>query len=165
GEAADIRPGVVYVSVTAYGDEGPWATRGGFEQLGQTVSGVAVREGGAGRPRVVPPYLLNDYLTGYLGAAGAMLALIRRAREGGSYHVKVSLTRTSMWVHSLGLLAREPARAGQHFAQTLTPLLERRTSAFGVLEQFPPVAQFSETPPYWALPPAPTGSSNPEWLR
>jgi len=165
-EAAAIRPGVVYVSVTAYGDEGPWAARGGFEQLGQTVSGIAVREGGTGRPRVVPTYLLNDYLTGYLGAAGAMLALIRRATEGGSYHVKVSLARTSMWVQDLGLVSgfdADPQRARRHFVQELTPRLETRQSAYGPLEQLPPVAQFSRTPARWDLPPAPNGAHPAAW--
>lgn len=165
-DAAAIRPGVVYVSVTAYGDEGPWATRGGFEQLGQTVSGIAVREGGAGRPRVVPTYLLNDYLTGYLGAAGVMLALIRRAREGGSYHVRVSLARTSMWVQSLGLIPgfdADPQRPRRHFAEGLTPLMETRQSAYGPLEQLPPVAQFSRTPARWTLPPAPNGAHPAAW--
>ncbi|MBO1110501.1 CoA transferase [Bordetella petrii] len=165
-DAAAIRPGVVYVSVTAYGDEGPWAGRGGFEQLGQTVSGIAVREGGAGRPRVVPTYLLNDYLTGYLGAAGALLALIRRAREGGSYHVRVSLARTSMWVQDLGLetaFDADPQRPRRHFAEGLDPVLETRQSAYGPLEQLPPVAQFSRTPARWDLPPAPNGAHPPAW--
>ncbi len=165
-EAAAIRPGIIYVSVSAFGDQGPWAKRGGFEQLGQIVSGIALDEGGPDRPRLVATYLLNDYLTGYLGATGAMLALIRRAKEGGSYHVKVSLTRTSMWVQSLGLLTEPDARArGKHFAEYLQPVLERRESAYGVLEQLPPVAQFSKTKAYWSLPPSPTGAHQPLWLQ
>lgn len=164
-DAAAIRPGVIYVTVTAFGDEGPWGQRGGFEQLGQTVSGISVREGGKGKPRVVPPYLLNDYLTGYLGATGVMQALIRRAQEGGSYHVKVSLARTSMWVQDLGLLTDfDPAQPRRHFALELNPLLERRESAYGVLEQFPPVAQFSRTRAAWVLPPAPNGAHPAQWL-
>lgn len=164
-EAAHIRPGVIYVSVSCFGDTGPWGQRGGFEQLGQAISGVSVAEGGDGRPRVVPTYLLNDYLTGYLGAAGVMMALIRRAREGGSYHVKVSLARTSMWVQELGLDPTfDAARPRRHFADALTPVLETRPSAYGVLEQLPPVAQFSRTPAAWTLPPAPNGAHAPEWL-
>jgi hypothetical protein len=164
-QAAHIRPGVIYVSVSCFGDTGPWGERGGFEQLGQAISGVSVAEGGSGRPRVVPTYLLNDYLTGYLGAAGVMMALIRRAREGGSYHVKVSLARTSMWVQELGLDAGfDPDRPRRHFAEELTPVLETRQSAYGPLEQLPPVAQFSRTRTAWTLPPAPNGAHAPEWL-
>ncbi|ARP83021.1 hypothetical protein CAL12_20840 [Bordetella genomosp. 8] len=164
-EAAAIRPGVIYVSVSAFGDSGPWAERGGFEQLGQTVTGIAISEGVAGgKPRVVPTYLLNDYLTGYLGAAGVMLALMRRAAEGGSYHVKVSLTRTSMWVQSLGLeTEHRPREERRHFAEGLLPLLETRTSAYGVLQQLPPVAQLSRTRAYWELPPAPNGAHPAAW--
>jgi hypothetical protein len=164
-EAAAIRPGVIYVSVTAFGDEGPWAERGGFEQLGQAVSGIAIREGGEGKPRVVPMYLLNDYLTGYLGATGVMMALLRRAKEGGSYHVKVSLAKTSMWVQSLGLYSQfDSSKPARHFAQDLVPILESRQSAYGPLEQLPPVAQFSRTTAFWSLPPAPNGADQPAWL-
>ncbi|MGH8812922.1 MAG: CoA transferase [Advenella sp.] len=163
-QAANIRPGIIYVSVSAYGDSGPWATRGGFEQLGQIVSGIATTEGNATRPRLVPTYLLNDYLTGYLGATGVMMALLRRAREGGSYHVKISLTRTSMWVQDLGLLAPpDAAICGQHFATTLRPELERRDSPYGPLEQLGPVAQFSDTQAKWTLPPSPTGAFPARW--
>lgn len=163
-DAAAIRPGIIYVTVTAFGDEGPWAARGGFEQLGQVVSGIAMQEGGAGRPRLVPTYLLNDYLAGYLGAAGVMLALIRRATQGGSYHVKVSLTRTSMWVQDHGLEAGIQASAsGRHFAESLAPVLETRQSAYGILQQLPPVAQFSHTQARWDLPPAPNGAHEPLW--
>lgn len=165
-DAAAIRPGLIYVTVTAFGDEGPWGSYGGFEQLGQIVSGIAVREGGSGRPRVVPTYLLNDYLTGYLGAAGVMMALMRRAQEGGSYHVKVSLAKTSMWVQDLGIEnGFDPDQPRRHFAETLNPVLETRPSAYGLLEQLPPVAQFSRTGPYWALPPAPNGAHPPAWER
>lgn len=163
-QAAAARPGVIYVSVSAFGDEGPWAERGGFEQLGQTVSGLAINEGLDGRPSLVPTYLLNDYLTGYLGATGAVMALLRRAKEGGSYHVRVCLTRTSMWVQSLGLQARDSSLRGKHFSATLRPVLERRMSVFGELEQLPPVAQFSRTPARWDLPPSPNGSSLARWV-
>jgi len=163
-EVARIRPGVIYVSVTAYGDQGSWGTRGGFEQLGQVVSGIAIDEAFQGKPRVVPTYLLNDYLTGYLGATGAALALIRRAKEGGSYHVKVSLTQSSMWVQSLGRQPGfDPARPRRHFAEELMPVLETRSSAYGPLEQLPPVAQFSRTRARWDLPPAPNGAHLPQW--
>ena len=162
-EAAAIRPGIIYVSVSCFGDRGPWATRGGCEQLGQAASGIAITEGYPDKPRLVPSGLLNDYLTGYLGAMGAMLAMLRRAEEGGSYHVKVALARTSMWVQSLGLCEPEAAMRGRKFGDDLHPLLESRESAFGLLEQLPPVAQFSRTNARWTLPPAPTGAHEMRW--
>jgi crotonobetainyl-CoA:carnitine CoA-transferase CaiB-like acyl-CoA transferase len=163
-EVARIRPGIVYVSVSCYGQEGPWAQRGGFEQLGQVVSGIAHDEGRDGRPRCVPTYLLNDYVTAYLGATGVYGALLKRAKEGGSYHVKVALTRTSMWTQSLGPRKR-PIAANALPPAKLNPELESRVSPYGCLEQLPPVAQFSCTAARWELPPAPLGAHRAEWLR
>jgi crotonobetainyl-CoA:carnitine CoA-transferase CaiB-like acyl-CoA transferase len=94
--------GLVYLSINAYGHDGPWKDRPGFDQNGQATSGFCVTEGGDGPPRFSPVFYLNDELTGYLAAAGVMAALLRRAKEGGSYHVKLSLARTAMWVQDLG---------------------------------------------------------------
>jgi CoA transferase family III len=159
-DLARLRPGVVYVSVSAYGAAGPWASRGGFEQLGQVVSGLAVEQGDGERPSMVPTYLLNDYLTAYLGAVGAVAGLLARAERGGSYHVRVSLTRTSMWVLSLG--RRTPSRPVR--PADLRPVLETRESPFGTLRQLPPVARLSQTPPRWDRPPVPLGAHRPVWL-
>lgn len=94
--------GFVYLSINAYGQDGPWKDRPGFDQNGQVTSGFSMTEGGGGPPCFSPVFYLNDELTGYLAAAGMMAALLRRAREGGSYHVKLSLARTAMWVQELG---------------------------------------------------------------
>lgn len=162
-DAAEIRPGIIYVSVSAFGDQGPWSLRGGFEQLGQAASGIAFTEDPQ-QPRLVPTQLLNDYVTGYLGAMGAMLALMRRAEEGGSYHVKVALTRTSMWIQDLGLADPAPLIGELQTLKNLSPSLETRMTPFGVLNQLPPVAQFSRTKAYWELPPVPTGAHEAQWL-
>ncbi len=159
-EMAQLRPGLIYVSVSCFGFEGPWAGRKGFEYLAQAVSGISIAEGTEGQPKLVPSHLLNDYMTGYLAAAGVLAALRRRAVEGGSFHVKVSLARTSMWIQALGLQDR-PAGT-EEFAE-LKPLMESRNSPFGILKQLPPVAQFSHTPAHWSLPPSPLGSHAPVW--
>jgi hypothetical protein len=158
---AEVRPGIVYVSVSAFGTTGPWGERGGFEQLGQSVAGVAVGEGGEDKPRLVPTFLLNDYLTGYLAAAGGLAGLLARSRHGGSWRVQVNLARTSMWVRSLGLQTppTDPVRPDE-----LKPRLEIRDSAYGELQQVPPVAEFSHTSAHWDLPPQPLGASPPVWL-
>lgn len=51
--------------------------------------------------------VLNDYIAGYLGAAGILAALRRRAEEGGSYHVRVILTRAAMWYQNIGMVDRD----------------------------------------------------------
>ena len=94
--------GIICVSVNAYGHTGPWSGRPGFDHNLQVGTGFAMTEGVAGEPRLSPVFYLNDFLTGYLASAGAMAALYLRARNGGSYHVKVSLARTAMWVQNLG---------------------------------------------------------------
>jgi crotonobetainyl-CoA:carnitine CoA-transferase CaiB-like acyl-CoA transferase len=159
--AASIRPGIIYTSVSCYGADGPWATRGGFDQLGQSVSGIAATEGALAAPRLVPTYLLNDYLSAYLAALGTLAALIRRAREGGSYRVHVSLTGSSMWVQSLGLIPQ--AELFGRTDQLGTPTLAARDTAWGRLEFVGPVTRFSETKAYWALPPQPSGTSLLTW--
>ena len=159
-ELARDHPGLVYVSVDAYGHTGPWAERKGFEQLAQAVTGVAAAEGGDGPPRFVPTGLLADYLAGYLGAAATVATLARRAREGGSYRVRVSLSRVTMWVQDLGLVERSPGAA---FPPALPPSFECDTP-FGRARHLIPFAAFSGTPAHWALPPTPLGAHDPVWL-
>jgi crotonobetainyl-CoA:carnitine CoA-transferase CaiB-like acyl-CoA transferase len=96
--------GIVYMSATAYGHSGPWKDRPGFDQNGQVASGFAKIEGQGGPPKLSPVYYLADLISGYFAAAGMMAALHRRAVEGGSYQVKLSLARSAMWVQELGLL-------------------------------------------------------------
>ena len=57
--------------------------------------------------------MINDYITGYMGAVGAIAALIKRTTEGGSWHVTVNLTRTAMWCGSLGLVDPGPRGPGR----------------------------------------------------
>ena len=92
------------MSVSCYGYDGPWAERAGYDPLGQVASGLAAGEGSLEAPLMASTFTLNDYLAAYLAAAGTNSALLKRAREGGSYHVKVSLAGASTWVQMLGQL-------------------------------------------------------------
>lgn len=165
---ATLRPGIIYVSVSCYGYEGPWASRAGYDPLGQVVSGLAVGEGSLDRPALASTFTLNDYLAGYLGAAGVMGALLRRAQEGGSYHVKVSLTSCSMWLQELGQLPPEQWPDGPNGIASLPrPAGKELTvtrSVFGEIEHPLPIVDFSETPARWDRPPEPAGASPLRWL-
>jgi crotonobetainyl-CoA:carnitine CoA-transferase CaiB-like acyl-CoA transferase len=108
----------------------------------------------------VPCTLLADYLTSYLGTFGALAALIRRARDGGSYHVRISLAQTCMWVQNLGLQRRQSIK----HTENIKPRLLTMDSPFGELQYLAPVAQYSETLAYWDKPPVPLGASRSEWL-
>ena len=160
-ELARIRPGIIAVSIDCYGHEGPYAGRPGWEQLAQTVTGMALEHAGDEHPALVPA-AINDYTTGYLGALGVMRALARRTTEGGSWHVRVSLARTSMWIMSLPRTDPD-ARPGGFDAASIAPWIIEMDTAWGPLTRLGPIARMSETPPQWALPPAPLGSDPPSW--
>src|SRR5262249_25438700 len=83
---AHLRPGIICVSLSAYGEDGPWGGKRGFDTLVQGVTGITVEHGGFDKPANLPVSVL-DYTSGYLMAFGAMVALGRRAQDGGSYHV------------------------------------------------------------------------------
>lgn len=160
-ELAWIRPGIIVVSIDCYGHEGPFAGRPGWEQLAQTVTGMAHEHAGEERPSLVPA-AVNDYTTGYLGALGVMRALARRTVEGGSWHVRVSLARTSMWIMSMPRTDPD-AKPGGFDAASIAPWMIEMNSAWGPLTRLGPIARMSETPPRWDLPPAPLGSHAPAW--
>lgn len=158
------RPGLIYVSVSAYGSGGPWASRGGYEPVGQAACGLAFDEGSVDEPRLSPTGTLNDYLTAYLASAGVLGALLRRAREGGSYHVKASLTRTSMWVQELGRLPRSRWPHPDLPMQPRESDMVTMEGPYGRVTLPAPITQFSETRAYWERSPEPFGASRPEWL-
>lgn len=158
-QLAAQRPGIVVVSIDCYGHAGPWRERPGWEQLAQTASGMAYAHAG-GDPILVPA-AATDYTTGYLAALGAARALARRAVEGGSWHVQVSLARTAMWIEGLPRAADRPP-AGLDL-QALAPWWIRMDSAWGELHRLGPIARLSDTPPRWDLPPARLGSDPAAW--
>jgi crotonobetainyl-CoA:carnitine CoA-transferase CaiB-like acyl-CoA transferase len=168
---AHISPGMIYVAVSAYGHEGPWAGRRGWEQLAQAATGLAVDQGafaaarrGARRdtlPELIPAAVC-DYVTGYLAAAGAAAALLRRMREGGSWLVQVSLASTAMWLQSLGKI--EPARAPESWTpgKGLDRYLGSCETEGGRLDFLGPVVRMSKTEPHWHCPPPQAGPAR--WL-
>src|SRR5258707_13961000 len=93
-QVAQIRPGIVYASLSAFGFTGEWRERRGFDTVIQSASGIAYVSGRGKEPKFYPVSAL-DYLAGYLLFFGTLVALTRRAREGGSYTVNVSLARTA----------------------------------------------------------------------
>ena len=167
---AGLRPGLVHVSLSAYGHTGPWAQRRGFDSLVQSASGIAFDEGrggdGAGAGLAVPgklPCQALDHATGYLAAFGAMVALQRRAVEGGSWRVRVSLAQTGHWLRSLGRDVKGLA-APELTAEEIMPWRHAMPSAFGSISAIAPVEQMRLTPAFFELPPARPGTHAAEWL-
>jgi crotonobetainyl-CoA:carnitine CoA-transferase CaiB-like acyl-CoA transferase len=163
-DAAKLNPGIVYVSLSAYGHAGPWAGRRGFDSLVQTATGFNHAEGqaaGIEGPKELPAQML-DHATGYLMAFGAMMAKARQAREGGSWHVQVSLAQTGRWLWSLGRIA-DGLKTEELKGEAIRPYLEEMPSGFGVLSAVCHSAKLSKTPAVWARPAMPLGSHAPEW--
>jgi crotonobetainyl-CoA:carnitine CoA-transferase CaiB-like acyl-CoA transferase len=164
-----LRPGLIYVSLSAFGHEGPWASRRGFDTVVQAVSGITLRQGEVFPEKAPGPqfYPLSaiDYCTGYLMAFGAMVALARRAREGGSWLVRISLAQVGKWLVDLGEIPEAPLKnvpAEFSPAEIDSWSMVSQTPS-GPLRHLKPVAQLSETPAFWARPSVPLGYHKPVW--
>jgi crotonobetainyl-CoA:carnitine CoA-transferase CaiB-like acyl-CoA transferase len=163
-EAARINPGIIYVTLSAYGAAGPWAGRRGFDSLVQTATGFNHAEGkaaGVDGPKELPAQML-DHATGYLMAFGAMMAKARQAREGGSWHVRVSLAQTGRWLWDLGRLA-DGLKTPDLKSEAVEPFMEDLPSAFGPLHSVKHAAILSRTPAVWDRPAVRLGTHAPEW--
>ncbi|MGG1944726.1 CoA transferase [Trinickia sp. NRRL B-1857] len=161
---ARARPGIVYVSICAYGHTGPWSGRRGFDSLVQSASGIAWTErkaAGTAAPKHLPCQAL-DHATGYLAAFGAMVALQRRAVEGGSWHVRVSLAQTGRWLQSLGTI-EDGWRAPDVRPGDVRDLMQTMDSPFGKVLAAAPAEAMSETPARFELPPVPLGTHAARW--
>lgn len=157
----ELNPGIVQVSVSAYGDQGPWGHRGGFDGLALASIGATAQEMARdGRPKLSPPGVLTDSLVGFAGVGVVASLLIRRAVEGGSFRADLALARFGMWLQQLGEL--EPtAVPTADFGQ---PRLRRLPSCFGTLDYVAPAIRYSGgVEPYLSRPPVPVGSDGPRW--
>jgi crotonobetainyl-CoA:carnitine CoA-transferase CaiB-like acyl-CoA transferase len=163
-DAARLSPGIVYVSLSAYGRSGPWAQRRGFDSLVQCATGFNHAEGqaaGVAGPKELPAQML-DHATGYLMAFGAMMAKLRQAREGGSWHVQVSLARTGKWLWEMGRLDKG-LNAPDIGGDAVAALVQELPSGFGTLSGVRHAAVLGSTPAYWARPAVPLGTDPPVW--
>jgi crotonobetainyl-CoA:carnitine CoA-transferase CaiB-like acyl-CoA transferase len=162
-EVARLRPGIVYVTLSAFGHEGPWRDRRGFDSLVQTVTGIAA-EGGRARgldeARPLPCQAL-DHASGYLAAFGAMVALARRAKQGGSWMVRVSLAQTGRWLDRLGRV--DGLATPDLKPEDVADLMEETDTAWGRMLAVAPAARLSATAGCWTRPSSPLGTHPPEW--
>jgi crotonobetainyl-CoA:carnitine CoA-transferase CaiB-like acyl-CoA transferase len=160
-ELAVLRPGLIYVSISCFGADGPFSHRAGWEQVAQTVTGI-LHEGKPDRPALLPGAAC-DYSTGYLAAYGTLLALARRAREGGSYHVRASLCQSGMFIYRQGKV-NDVASDLNLSPEALDRMRIESHPKSGPLRHLGPIVRLSETPPHWDRPTPQLGSDAPEWL-
>jgi hypothetical protein len=162
-QAAQLRPGIVYVSLCAYGHAGPWANRRGFDSLVQNANGMNHAEAeaaGSTQPKPLPCQAL-DHGAGYLMAFGAMTALARRVTEGGSWHVRVSLAQTGHWIRSLGRI--DGLGLPDPGFDDVGDRLYETESGFGKLTAVRHSGVLSETPARWERPSVPVGTHASMW--
>ena len=161
------KPGLIYATVVLHGEKGPWSGRPGFDEIGATVSGLFTIEGSPTRPKQPPIVPICDNVVAWLGTTGILAALRRRAIEGGSYRVVVSLTRVVLWLLSLGIFdkAYAKATAGSTDEHTyIAPDLFTAETPLGTYQGMTDQVVMSRTPGGFRTVLAPRGSSRPEWL-
>jgi CoA-transferase family III len=163
-ELARRHPGLVVVTVSAWGHQGPWAGRRGFDSLVQAACGIAVAEGAPDAPGALPAQVL-DHVTGYLGAAAALLGLARQRREGSTHCYRLSLAGTAAWLQSL------PRRLGTAAAgtdaaeqQDPAPYLTEIDAPDGRLTLARPPGTIEGRPLSWPDPAPSFGTAAPVWI-
>lgn len=160
---AALKPGIIYVSLSAYGHTGPWADRRGFDSIAQTAVGLNHSEAEAAglvdQPKVLPAQAL-DHGSGYLMALGALAAVLKRAQEGGSWHVRVALARTGQWLQDLPKVTGGPATAEPGRPDDL---LEETASGYGQLRALRHAGVIEGLAPTWTRPSVPLGHDRPMW--
>jgi hypothetical protein len=156
-ELAQRYPGLVVVTLSAWGHEGPWARRRGFDSIVQAACGIADAEGTGGVPGALPVQLL-DHATGYLAAAGALLALGAQRRAGGSHHVRLALAGTAAWLQSL------PSRTPMDVPDAdPAPHLVELDAPDGRLTIAAPPGTIDGRPLTWPEPAPSYGTAQPRW--
>jgi crotonobetainyl-CoA:carnitine CoA-transferase CaiB-like acyl-CoA transferase len=145
----EINPNLILARVSASGT--PWQNRVGLEQIAQSVAGnIHANSAGLPEPTVIAA-LMNDYLTGYLGAIGVIAGLSEREEKGGYWNVEASLTRCAMMGSSLV----EPVDGEEYAAVTVDDLVEHavdQQTPAGVVTRLREAVEFSHTPSMFLRP-------------
>jgi crotonobetainyl-CoA:carnitine CoA-transferase CaiB-like acyl-CoA transferase len=167
-ELSAKKPGLIHAKVVLHGEQGPWSNWVGFDEIGAAVAGVFANEGTLTDPSSPPIIPICDNIVGWLGTTGVLEALRRRATEGGSYRVVVSLTRTVLWLLSMGIFDKAYAQqtAGstdEH--KSVAPDLFTAETPLGTYQGLTDQVVLSKTPGSFRTVLVPRGSSKPEWLE
>jgi crotonobetainyl-CoA:carnitine CoA-transferase CaiB-like acyl-CoA transferase len=161
------KPGLIHTQVLLHGAKGPWKDRPGFDEIGAAVTGLFAIEGTPTHPKSPPIIPIVDNVVGWLGTVGTLAALRRRAVEGGSYRVTVSLTRTVLYLLSLGIFDKDYARATAGSSDEhayVDPDLFTAETPLGTYQGMTDQVVLSRTPGSFRTVLVPHGSSKPEWL-
>ncbi len=104
-----LNPRIILASQSAFGESGPYARRGGFDGVGQAMSGALFITGTPGHPaKAAAPYV--DYSTAVLSAFGVMAALMERSQSGRGQHVQAALQATALAIFGSHLIEQGVAQ-------------------------------------------------------
>lgn len=166
-----INPSLIIANMSAFGPQGPWAGRRGFDSLVQTCSGMNVSEAehaGKGEVARPTPCQALDHAGGYFLATGVLATLYKRATEGGAWRVDVSLAGVMKYLRSLG---QYPGASGfdgvgnyEKPEDVPEEFFETRKTGFGVMKAIKHSARVEGVEIGWDVMPKPLGSDSPEWL-
>ncbi|RAQ67360.1 CAIB/BAIF family enzyme [Aspergillus flavus] len=161
---------IICANMSAYGPDGPWSDKRGFDSLIQTCAGMNVSEAehfGAGEAARPTPCQALDHAGGYFLAAGITAALYKQATEGGSWQVDVSLAGVMKYLRSLGQYDGKSGFETQDFTCTKDvpeQYLETRDTGFGVMTAIRHSASIEGVDVGWDIMPNPLGSDEKKWL-
>jgi crotonobetainyl-CoA:carnitine CoA-transferase CaiB-like acyl-CoA transferase len=157
---ADRYPGLVVVTLSAWGSAGPWAHRRGFDSIVQAASGIATATAASDRSPGTLPAQALDHAAGHLVAASVLRALTESRRQGGTWHAELSLAQLAAW-----LLAAPRPPADVHAADVrpadtdLARYLVDLPSPSGTVTLVRPPGS-----PVWSRGPVPSGHDPARWL-
>jgi hypothetical protein len=162
--------GIICANMSAYGPNGPWSSKRGFDSIVQTCSGMNVSEaehfgdGAASRPT---PCQALDHAGGYFLAAGIMAAVYKQATEGGSWEVDVSLAGVMKYLRSLGQFEGNTGFQTEDYTSPKDvpeEYLETRKTGFGDMTAVRHSASIEGVNVGWDIMPMELGSEKKEWL-
>ncbi|KAF4425059.1 hypothetical protein F53441_14207 [Fusarium austroafricanum] len=169
-ELRKVNPDIIVANMSAFGPDGPWSGRRGFDSLVQTCSGMNVSEaehagkGEAARPM---PCQALDHSAGFMLGVGIMTAIYHRACLGGSWNVDVSLAGMMKYLRSLG---QYPGSSGFEVKDFEKPedvpesYFETSETGFGTMTTIKHSATIEGLQVGWDIMPKPLGSDKPEWV-
>lgn len=168
-EMAAANPNLVHTNVIYGNTIGlPWGDRVGFDVSTGFALGLDCLEGTDEKPEFPPIFVVNDYVASWLATVGTLQALKRRATEGGSYKVTVSISRTTLWLISMGVFdkAYTQATAGSSDEHLyVEPELFTAETPMGTYTGVSEMVEMSKTPGSYRFPREPRGAAKPEWLE
>lgn len=157
-----VRPGLIDVSLDAYGHGGPWSRRRGFDSLVQFSSGIAAigREWRGGDAPMSLPVQALDQATGYLMAAAVLRGVTARLRCEPASSYRLSLARTAEMLFRHGSAA-PGGDLGPETDDDLAPGVE--LTSWGPARPLRPPVEVATAAMWFGIPAVDLGSSRPEW--